>query len=76
MGRRQKTGKGYIYRLTLRLWEGEDDDLIAMFEDHWEKGKRVAALKVALRSGKLLTPKLDNLLEEDDLDDLMDELVM
>lgn len=75
MGRPRKTGKGRIFRLTLRLWEGEDDDLID-FLNAYPRGQRVSALKVALRGGQLLTPKLDDLPDEDDLDDLMDELLM
>ena len=75
MGRPKKTGQQHVFRLTLRLWEGEDDDLIAFLQAA-PPGKRVVALKVALRSGRLLAPELDYLPDEDDLDDLMDELLM
>ena len=32
MGRPRKTGNLFIFRIKLRLWEGEDDDLIAFLQ--------------------------------------------
>lgn len=77
MGRPRKTGRQRVFRLTLRLWMGEDDDLIAFF-DAVPPGKRVTALKVALRNGQMLDAStgIDSLPTEEDLDDLMDDLVM
>ncbi len=75
MGRPRKIGQAYVYRLTLRLWAGEDDDLID-FLQAFQAGQRVAALKVALRGGQLLAPGVDDLPDEDDLDDLLDLLLL
>lgn len=77
MGRPRKFGQRRIFRLTLRLWEGEDDDLIAFFEA-LPPGQRVNALKVALRNGHTLNSatETNDLPTEDDLDDLMGALMM
>lgn len=77
MGRRRKAGTQRIFRLTLRLWVGEDDDLIAFF-DTIPTGRRIAALKSRLRSGQILQD-LENpadLPTEEDLDDLVSELML
>lgn len=77
MGRRRKSGTQRVFRLTLRLWVGEDDDLIAFF-DTIPAGRRVAALKRMLRSGQILQD-LENpadLPTEADLDDLVSELML
>lgn len=75
MGRSRKTGQLHIYRLTLRLWKGEDDDLIAFLESV-PIGKRVIAVKTALRSGKLIAIETDDLPNEDDLAALADDLLL
>ena len=75
MGRSRKTGQLRIYRLTLRLWEGEDDDLIAFLQAIPE-GKRASAIKIALRSGRIETLVMDDLADEDDLASLADDLLM
>lgn len=64
-GRPKKEGKRYVFRLTLTLWEGEDDDLIAFFEA-LQPGQRAPALKQALRAGGIT---LQDAVEDDD-DDL------
>ena len=75
MGRSRKVGHLHVYRLTLRLWEGEDDDLIAFLEN-FPIGKRVVAVKSALRNGKLISLKTDHLPDEDDLAVLIDDLLL
>ncbi len=74
MGRSRKTGQLHIYRLTLRLWEGEDDDLIAFLES-FPTGKRVVAAKSAMRNGQLLSLKTDDLPNDDDLATFADNLL-
>lgn len=75
MGRSRKTGQLRIYRLTLRLWEGEDDDLIAFLE-RFPIGKRVVAVKSAMRNGQLLISKADGLPDDDDLAAFADDLLL
>ncbi|MBT7014863.1 MAG: hypothetical protein HN965_01110 [Anaerolineae bacterium] len=75
MGRPRKTGNLSIFRIKLRLWEGEDDDLIA-FLQAVPTGKRSAAVKTAMRSGKIETLVIDDLADEDDLASLADDLLM
>ena len=75
MGRSRKTGQLYLYRLTLRLWEGEDDDLIAFLEG-FPIGKRVVAVKSAMRNGQLLILEADNLPDDDDLAAFADDLLL
>ena len=67
-GRKPKTGNRHRYRVTLLLWEGEDEDLIAFFES-LPKRKRAAGIKLALRSGGALAD-----LHATDLDDEDDDL--
>lgn len=74
MPRPRKKGSRHIYRITLRLWEGEDDDLIA-FLDAIAPGKRVRAVKQAMRGGNLAVDR-DDEIDDDDLFDLVDGLLM
>ena len=53
-GRKKKDGVLKKYDIRLRLWEGEDDDLIAFLEN-LPDGQRPAGLKLALRSGDALS---------------------
>jgi hypothetical protein len=53
-GRKKKVGVLKKYDIRLRLWEGEDDDLIA-FMENLPDGQRPAGLKLALRSGGALS---------------------
>ena len=75
MGRPRKTGNLFVFRIKLRLWEGEDDDLIAFLQAIPE-GKRASAIKIALRSGRIETLVMDDLADEDDLASLADDLLM
>ncbi len=75
MGRSRKTGQLYLYRLTLRLWEGEDDDLIAFLES-FPIGKRVVAVKSAMRNGQFLILEADDLPDDDDLAAFADDLLL
>ena len=64
-GRKKKPGVRHRYRVTLLLWEGEDDDLIAFLESLPER-KRAAGVKTALRNGGALAETLSADPEEDD----------
>lgn len=52
-GRKPKKGKLKVFDIRLRLWVGEDDDLIAFLESI-PSGQRPTGLKIALRSGGAL----------------------
>ena len=67
-GRKPKDGVLKVYDIRLRLWEGEDDDLIAFLESI-PNGQRPAGLKMALRSGGSLTD-LQPVKHEDDPEDM------
>ena len=75
MGRPRKTGNLSIFRIKLRLWEGEDDDLIA-FLQAIPAGRRSAAVKTAMRLGNISAITEDYLPDEDDLALLADDLLM
>ena len=75
MGRSRKMGQLYIYRLTMRLWEGEDDDLLTFLES-FPIGMRVVATKSAMRNGQLISLETDDLPDEDDLAVLADDLLL
>jgi len=66
MARPRKNGVLHLFRLNQRLWEGEDDDLIA-FLNGVPRRKRISALKTALRSGRLAAIVVDDLPDDDDL---------
>ena len=69
MGRPRKTGQLHIYRIKLRLWEGEDDDLIAFLQAIPER-QLALRVKMALRNGQMaLPPAADLFAEDDDLAD-------
>ena len=55
-------------------WEGEDDDLITFLEAA-PGGRKVAAVKQAMRGGNLAVD-LDDEIDDDDLFDLVDGLLM
>jgi len=74
MPRPRKQGICHVYRITLRLWEGEDDDLIAFLEAA-PGGRKVAAAKQAMRGGNLAVDR-DDEIDDDDLFDLVDGLLM
>lgn len=76
-GRKPKEGELKVFDIRLRLWVGEDDDLIAFLESV-PSGQRPTGLKIALRSGGALTD-LDPVAPDDtqdemdfDLDDFLD----
>ena len=75
-GRKKKAGVRHLYRISLPLWEGEDDDLIAFLEGLPSR-KRAAGIKLALRSGGALADlqptDLNN--DDEDLDFDMDEFL-
>lgn len=67
-GRPPRRGVRHHIRLTLVLWEGEDDDLLAFFAGI-PPGGRAAAVKQALRGFETLqAPSAPGEDEDDDLD--------
>lgn len=64
-----------VFRFTLRLWVGEDDDLIGFLEDI-PLGRRAAALKIALRGGTLGGFLVDDLPTDDELSDMAEEFLL
>ena len=68
-GRKKKQGVRHTYRVSLLLWEGEDDDLIA-FLDGLPSGKRSAGIKLALRSGGALADLQSVDLDDDEEEDV------
>jgi len=51
-GRPRKAGKPLVVCVRLRLWPGEDDDLIDLFR-RLPHGRRAAAVRMALRGTDL-----------------------
>jgi hypothetical protein len=68
----QKATGAYIVRLNLRLYRGEDGDLISFFEGI-PLGLRAARTKVALREG--LTGQVQQSDDQGTLFDALDALV-
>lgn len=68
-GRPRKPGKRHRVRITLTLWEGEDDDLLDFFRSLPER-KRATAVKQALRHGTGLLPQIVE--EDDDLEEAVE----
>lgn len=68
-GRPKKSGREHLYRINLRLREGYDDDLIA-FMEQFPPGRRVAAVKTALRTGGMMQQMTFASQENDAEDDL------
>lgn len=56
---RKQQENRFVMRLTLHLWGGEDDDLIAFFKEIPAR-RRVAMVKSALRNGEsiLVSPSI------------------
>ncbi len=76
MPRPRKEGKVHVYRLTLRLWEGEHDDLIAYLDAAPPRGLPAAVIR-GLYSGRIsadVSDADDGI--EDDVLDLADDLLM
>jgi len=61
--------------LHLRLRRGRDDDLIEFFGGIPPR-MRVAAVKMALRSGGMTTIRLGDLPDEEDLEEALDALLL
>jgi hypothetical protein len=72
-GRPARASRPLRVQINLRLWPGEDDDLIAFFTAI-APGQRAAALKIALRLGGLPAAQAADL-PDDDLDDALDNLL-
>ena len=65
-GRPAHTSHPVRVQINLRLWQGEDDDLIA-FLSQLPPRKRAVALKAALRTGGVTLNPLDDGISDDDL---------
>jgi len=65
-GRPRKPGKAHVFRLTLTLREGEDDDLLPFFLG-LQPGQYARAIKQALRAGGVVGQVVDDE-DDDDLD--------
>lgn len=75
MARPRFDGVIHTVRLSLRLREGEDDDLIRFFEQLGERG-RARAVVQALRQGGLTFTGDDEADEDAELYDGLDGLMM
>ena len=64
-----------VFRFTLRLWVGEDDDLIGFLEGI-PSGRRAAALKTALRSGTLGRFVIEGIPTDDELSAMADDFLL
>ena len=62
---RKCVDKLLVVRLTLRLWAGEDDDLIAFFGQA-PPGKKAALVRSALRNGSLIEVAADTSSDDED----------
>ena len=70
-GRPRSNRKAQIVQIKLRLYPGEDDDLIAFF-DSIPPGLRAAMVKQALRSG---APQFEES-QDEDLFDALDAFIL
>ena len=74
-GRNKKDGVCHTYQIKLYLWEGEDDDLIALLESIPD-GQRASRIKFALRNGNALENLAAGDAFNDDDDDFdLDDLI-
>ena len=75
-GRKPKKGVRHTFRVTLLLWEDEDDDLLTFLEGLPPR-KRAAGIKLALRSGGALSDlqSADLGEDEEEMDFDMDDFI-
>lgn len=73
-GRPRATTLSLVIRAVLTLREGEDDDLIKVFQNVPAR-KRASFIKAAMRSGGLEV-KLDDLPDDSDLAESLDNFLM
>lgn len=73
-GRPKATTLSLVIRAVLTLREGEDDDLIKVFQSVPAR-KRASFIKAAMRSGGLEI-KLDDLPDDSDLTESLDNFLM
>lgn len=73
-GRPKATSLSLVIRAVLTLREGEDDDLIQVFQTVPAR-KRAAFIKAAMRSGGLKV-NLDDLPDDSDLAESLDNFLM
>lgn len=74
-GRPKATALSLVIRAVLTLREGEDDDLIKVFQSVPAR-KRASFIKAAMRSGGLEKIKLDDLPDDSDLAESLDNFLM
>ncbi len=72
-GRPRSTSLTVVIRATITLREGEDDDLIAVFQNVPAR-KRANFIKTAMRSGGLQVD-MDGLPDDSDLADSLDSFL-
>ena len=72
-GRPRSTTLAVVIRTVLTLREGEDDDLIAVFQNVPAR-KRAAFIKAAMRSGGLQV-NVDDLPDDSELADSLDSFL-
>lgn len=75
MGRPRLDANVHRFHINLTLREGEDDDLITFFSTIPGR-RRVAAVKMALRSGNMQLAMAADLPEDEELADALDELLL
>lgn len=75
MGRPRLAVQVHRFHINLTLRAGEDDDLIAFFRTIPDR-RRVAAVKMALRSGNMQRLIDANLPDDEELADALDELLL
>lgn len=75
MGRPRLDVNVHRFHVNLTLREGEDDDLITFFSSIPDR-HRVAAIKMALRSGNMQLAMATDLPDDEELADALDELLL
>lgn len=75
MGRPRLDVNVYRFHINLTLRKGEDDDLITFFSTIPSR-RRVAAVKMALRSGNMQLAMTADLPDDEELADALDELLL
>lgn len=74
MARKPYPGKIHTIRLSLRLREGQHDDLLAFFQTTPERG-RASAVVTALRQGGLTNLNPADFIDEAEVGDVLDAML-
>lgn len=75
MGRPRLVAHVHRFHINLTLCDGADDDLITFFSTIPGR-RRVAAVKMALRSGNMQLAMAANLPDDEELADALDEWLL